>query len=53
MKQQKKSPDLPEAARRIARARLGYEQLRPGQEDAIAAVLAGHDTLAVMPTGSG
>src|ERR1700722_901211 len=27
--------------------------LRPGREEAIAAVLAGHDTLAVMPTGSG
>jgi ATP-dependent DNA helicase RecQ len=54
MKQQKKRlPDLPEAVGRIARAKLGYEQLRPGQEEAIAAVLAGHDTLAVMPTGSG
>nr|WP_290227827.1 ATP-dependent DNA helicase RecQ [Trichocoleus desertorum] len=37
----------------IAQAQLGYEQLRPGQADAIAALLAGHDTLAVMPTGSG
>ena len=54
MKQQKKrSPEVPKAVGRIARAKLGYEQLRPGQEEAIAAVLAGHDTLAVMPTGSG
>src|SRR5918995_455019 len=54
MKQQKKrSPDVPKAVGRIARAKLGYEQLRPGQEEAIAAVLADHDTLAVMPTGSG
>jgi ATP-dependent DNA helicase RecQ len=54
MKQhQKRWPDLPEVVGRIARAKLGYEQLRPGQEEAIAAVLAGHDTLAVMPTGSG
>ena len=54
MKQQKQGlPDLPEAVGRIARAKLGYEQLRPGQEEAIAAVLAGHDTLTVMPTGSG
>src|SRR5918994_237879 len=54
MKQQKKrSPDVPKAVGRIARTKLGYEQLRPGQEEAIAAVLAGHDTLAVMPTGSG
>lgn len=37
----------------IAQAQLGYDQLRPGQADAIAALLAGQDTLAVMPTGSG
>ena len=37
----------------IAQAQLGYEQLRPGQADAIAALLKGQDTLAVMPTGSG
>ncbi|MBC8122265.1 MAG: ATP-dependent DNA helicase RecQ, partial [Gemmatimonadaceae bacterium] len=30
-----------------------YEQLRPGQLEAIESVLAGRDTLAVMPTGSG
>src|SRR5215218_8095750 len=54
MKQQKKkSPDLPEAVGRIAREKLGYEELRPGQEGAITEVLAGHDTLAVMPTGAG
>lgn len=39
--------------RRAARARLGHEELRPGQEEAIAAILDGYDTLAVMPTGSG
>jgi ATP-dependent DNA helicase RecQ len=38
---------------RVARERLGYESLRPGQEEAIGSVLDGHDTLAVMPTGSG
>ena len=54
MKQQKKrSPGVPEVVERVARTKLGLEQLRPGQEEAIAAVLAGHDTLAVMPTGSG
>ena len=37
----------------IAQAQLGYDQLRPGQAEAIAALLAGQDTLAVMPTGSG
>lgn len=37
----------------IAQEHFGYDQLRPGQEAAIQAVLTGHDTLAVMPTGSG
>ena len=32
---------------------LGFDHLRPGQRDAITSVLKGHDTLAVMPTGSG
>jgi ATP-dependent DNA helicase RecQ len=39
--------------RRAAEGTLGHEHLRPGQEEAITAVIAGHDTLAVMPTGSG
>jgi ATP-dependent DNA helicase RecQ len=38
---------------KIAQARLGYDDLRPGQEAAIASVLQQRDTLAVMPTGSG
>jgi ATP-dependent DNA helicase RecQ len=38
---------------RIARERFGYERLRSGQEEAIRLVLSGHDTLAIMPTGSG
>ncbi|MBW4537692.1 MAG: ATP-dependent DNA helicase [Myxacorys chilensis ATA2-1-KO14] len=38
---------------KIAHDRLGYDDLRPGQEAAIASILEGHDTLAVMPTGSG
>src|SRR5215208_3279749 len=42
-----------ERVRRTARSKFGYEELRPGQEEAIAAVLRGCDTLAVMPTGSG
>lgn len=37
----------------LAHRRLGYDALRPGQQDAIDAVLSGRDTLAVMPTGSG
>jgi ATP-dependent DNA helicase RecQ len=38
---------------RTLRDRFGLESFRPGQEDIIRAVLAGRDTLAVMPTGSG
>jgi ATP-dependent DNA helicase RecQ len=39
--------------RRLARETLGIERLRPGQLQAIEAVLSGHDTLAVMSTGYG
>ena len=39
--------------RRAARDALGYDELRPGQEEAVKAVLAGRDTLVVLPTGSG
>ncbi len=38
---------------KIARDRFGFESLRPGQEEAIVALLSGHDTLVVQPTGSG
>jgi ATP-dependent DNA helicase RecQ len=47
------SPDVSEDVVQAARAKLGYEDLRPGQEEAITSVLAGRDTLAVLPTGSG
>lgn len=32
---------------------FGFGEFRPGQEDIVAALLAGRDVLAVMPTGSG
>jgi ATP-dependent DNA helicase RecQ len=32
---------------------FGFEHFRPGQAEAVAAALAGRDTLVVMPTGSG
>ena len=38
---------------RILRDRFGFESFRPGQGEAIAALLAGRNMLAVMPTGSG
>lgn len=31
----------------------GYDQFRPGQADIVRSVLAGRDTVAVMPTGAG
>jgi len=37
----------------LAQERFGYDRLHPGQERAIQAVLAGNDTLVVMPTGGG
>ena len=38
---------------RVAQEAFGFDALRPGQRDAIAAVLDGRDTIAVMSTGSG
>jgi ATP-dependent DNA helicase RecQ len=38
---------------RVADRVFGWKQLRPAQLDAMQAVLAGRDVLAVMPTGSG
>src|SRR4051794_36728949 len=39
--------------RAVAREKLGFEKLRPGQLEAVQAVLDGRDTLAIMSTGSG
>src|SRR4051795_7515320 len=39
--------------RELARTRLGFERLRPGQEQAATAAAAGRDVLAVLPTGGG
>jgi ATP-dependent DNA helicase RecQ len=37
----------------LARDQLGYDALRPGQEESVRSVLAGVDTLAVLATGTG
>src|SRR3712207_186159 len=39
--------------RGTARDVLGFDDFRPGQERAMQAVLAGRDTLAVLPSGAG
>src|SRR5204862_5774532 len=45
-------PTLDEA-RALLRANFGFPEFRPGQERAVASVLAGRDTLVVLPTGGG
>ncbi|TPQ43814.1 RecQ family ATP-dependent DNA helicase [Cupriavidus pinatubonensis] len=44
---------LPPDIMEILRDQFGVARLRPGQADVLASVLQGHDTIAVMPTGSG
>jgi ATP-dependent DNA helicase RecQ len=39
--------------REVARDVLGFDSFRPGQEAALEAVVAGRDTLAVLPSGAG
>ena len=38
---------------RLMRGTFGLTEFRPGQEDVIRSIVAGHDTVAVMPTGAG
>jgi ATP-dependent DNA helicase RecQ len=42
-----------EAIRELARTRLGFDDLWPGQLRAVGAAVSGRDVLAVMPTGGG
>ena len=42
-----------ESARNVLRQSFGYDAFRPGQERAVGAVLAGRDTLVILPTGGG
>jgi ATP-dependent DNA helicase RecQ len=44
---------LSQRIRRVARDRFGWSELRPGQEEVVAAVVGGRDALAVMATGYG
>jgi ATP-dependent DNA helicase RecQ len=59
MKSEKNNPAGGSAAvrtrrlREAARELLGFEEFRPGQERAMQSVLAGGDTLAVLPSGAG
>ncbi|WP_245177148.1 ATP-dependent DNA helicase RecQ [Geodermatophilus sp. DF01-2] len=39
--------------REVARELLGFEEFRPGQEEAMKSVAGGQDTLAVLPSGAG
>jgi ATP-dependent DNA helicase RecQ len=41
------------ALRKTMRDVFGVDGFRPGQEDIVRSVMAGHDTLAIMPTGAG
>jgi ATP-dependent DNA helicase RecQ len=43
----------PRQLRKVARDRFGYPDLRPGQLEAMRAVMSGRDALVVMPTGGG
>ena len=42
-----------DGARALLRSRFGYDSFRPGQEKAVEGVLAGRDTLVILPTGGG
>jgi ATP-dependent DNA helicase RecQ len=42
-----------EQATEILRRVFGFDGFRPGQEEIVSAVLAGRNTLAIMPTGGG
>src|SRR5215216_727397 len=47
------APVIPAAVRRSLRETFGITRLHEGQQQVIARVLAGEDTLAIMPTGAG
>src|SRR5687767_3861319 len=46
-------PAVRNPLQRLMRGTFGLDQFRPGQEAVIKSVVAGRDTLAIMPTGAG
>ena len=42
-----------DAARVVLRERFGFTDFRPGQQRAVESILAGRDTLVILPTGGG
>jgi len=49
-----KQVDTPNpAARAVLKEKFGFDGFRPGQERLVSSVLAGRDTLGVLPTGGG
>jgi ATP-dependent DNA helicase RecQ len=52
-KQRQVSQDIAQRIKKTSQQTFGYEQLRPGQQEVIAAIISSQDSLAVMPTGSG
>ena len=46
------SPYMDEALL-LLKKHYGYDQFRPAQEPVVESLLAGRDTLAIMPTGAG
>ena len=53
MESSPKMPAIPRAVRRSLQDVFGLHGLREGQQQVIARVLAGEDTLAIMPSGAG
>ncbi|WP_102223959.1 DNA helicase RecQ [Acidimangrovimonas sediminis] len=47
------APAAPAASGELLRSIFGFDGFRPGQEEIVASVSAGEDTLAIMPTGGG
>lgn len=52
MTERREAVTLPDPAG-VLRESFGYDAFRPGQRDAVDAILAGRDCVAVMPTGAG